>query len=189
MFSLKNYKKEITTKKGRKVLLRVPREKDVDQLMDYINALVEEDTFISNNKKVTRDEEEKYVKKRIRAIEKRKGFNILAEYEEEIIANGGVERLGMRREHVGELGITVAKEFRNEGLGTILIEELLRLSKEFLKLKLVYLYVFANNKRARNFYQKMGFKETGRIPKVILYKGKFIDQVFMWVDLDELNFR
>jgi RimJ/RimL family protein N-acetyltransferase len=119
MDSLKNYKKDITTKKGRKVVLRAPREDDVLELMKYINALVKEDTFISQNKKVTRKEEERYLVKRLRAIKEKKGFNILAEYKGEIIANGGVDRKVMRREHVGELGISVAKGFRNEGLGTI----------------------------------------------------------------------
>jgi RimJ/RimL family protein N-acetyltransferase len=62
---------------------------------------------------------------------------------------------------------------------------LLRLAKEFLDLKLVYLFVFANNKRARYFYRKVGFRDCGRIPKAILYKGKYVDQVFMYVDLEE----
>lgn len=183
MKDLSNYKKEITTKKNKRVFLRMPRKGDVDELLRYINALVEEDTFISQIKKVTRKEEVEYLVKRLKAIKERNGFNILAEYKGKIIANGGVERKSMRQEHVGELGITVAKRYRNEGLGTLLIEELFRFSKEFLQLKLIYLYVFANNKRARYFYRKVGLRESGRIPKAILYKGKYVDQMFMYLEL------
>lgn len=187
MKNVNEYKKQIITKKNRRVALRVPRKRDVEELMRYINALVEEDTFISQTKKVTRKQEGKYLAKRLKAIKKVRGFNILVEYKGKIIAHGEVTRAGMRREHLGELGISVVKGFRDEGLGTVLIKEMLRLAKEFLKLNIVYLYVYANNKRARYFYKKIGFRECGRIPKAILYRGKYVDQVFMYVDLGKLN--
>lgn len=44
-------------------------------------------------------------------------------------------------------------------------------------------YVFANNDGARGFYRKMGFRESGRIPKAIFYKGRYVDQVLMYLDL------
>jgi hypothetical protein len=92
MDSLEKYTREIITKEGRKVVLRMPREDDVLGLMEYINVLVEEDTFISQNKKVTRKEEERYLRRRLGAVEEKEGFNILAEYKGKIIASGGVER-------------------------------------------------------------------------------------------------
>ena len=46
-----NYKKQISTKNGRRMLLRFPGKGDADKLRRFINALVEEDTLISNNKK------------------------------------------------------------------------------------------------------------------------------------------
>lgn len=181
--NVQRYRKTIETKSGKSVILRSVRRSDVEELMMYINALVEEDTFISAVKKVNRKEEEEYVEKRLKAVKEKSGFNIVAEYKGRIISNGEVSIVGGREEHVGVLGISVSKGFRNEGLGAIVVGELLRLAKKFLKLKLVYLTVFENNERAIYLYEKFGFRECGRIPKGVLYKGKYIDHVYLCLEL------
>lgn len=90
-------------------------------------------------------------------------------------------------EALGDLGISVVKDFRNEGLGNVLIKELLGLAKERLGLKIVTLAVFENNRRARHFYRKIGFVECGRIPKGIYYRGEYIDSVMMCLELTQLK--
>ena len=44
--------------------------------------------------------------------------------------------------------------------------------------------MFSNNERARHVYEKVGFKETGRIPKGLYRNGKFIDDVIMVKELE-----
>lgn len=184
MIDLKDYKKIILTKKDKRVLLRPPRKGDVDKLLRYINDLADEDTFIIVNKRLTRKEEVKYLKERFKAVKEKKGFNLLAFYKERIVANGEIKRAGNRQEHLGELAISVSKGFRDEGLGTELIKELINLAKGFLKVKIIFLRVFGNNTRAIHYYQKFGFKECGRIPKGVFYKEKYIDDVLMCLNLD-----
>lgn len=184
MTSLKDYKKIILTKKDKRALLRPPRKGDVDELLRYINELADEDTFISINKRLTRKEEVKYLTERLKAIKEKKGFNLLVFYKKRIVANGGVNRKGDRQEHLGELAISVSQGFRDEGLGSELIRELITLAKGFLKLKIIFLRVFGNNARAIHFYQKYGFKECGRIPRGVFYKEKYVDDVLMYLYLD-----
>ena len=49
--------RRFTAKDGRGVILRAPRWEDLDDLLDFINSLVDEGVDISRDKKVTREEE------------------------------------------------------------------------------------------------------------------------------------
>jgi RimJ/RimL family protein N-acetyltransferase len=183
MKNLENYQKLIITKKNRQISLRPPRIGDVDKLLQFINDLAQEDTYITINQKVSRKGETEYLTKRVKAIKEKNGFNLLAIYQNKIIANGGIDRQGNRQKHLGELGISIGQGFRDEGLGSELMNELINLAKSFLKLKIISLKVFGNNARAIHFYKKFGFKECGRIPGGILYKKKYIDDVIMYLNL------
>lgn len=179
----KQYSKVVLTTKNKKITLRFLKKDDVDRLLNFINELADEDTFITINKKLVMKEEEKYVKKKIRARKEKNGFNVVALYGEKIIANGGVGRKGERQEHVGELDLSVSQKFRNESLGSIIMKELIILSKDFLKLRILCLRVFGNNQRAIHVYQKMGFKKCGQIPKALFYKDKYEEEVIMFKEL------
>jgi ribosomal protein S18 acetylase RimI-like enzyme len=50
-------------------------------------------------------------------------------------------------------------------------------------LKILVLDVFNTNKTAKALYQKMGFKEAGRIRKGIYKNGKYIDLTRMTLEL------
>ncbi len=180
---MKRFRKHVTTKTGKKIILRGPRKSDVDGLLYYINALVDEDTFISVVEKVTREQEEKYVNKLLKSAKENNIVCVLAEYQGTIISNSSIERVGGRQAHVGVFGIAISKGFRNEGLGSIVIEELIKLAKEQMKLKIVYLPMFAHNERARYVYEKMGFAECGRIPKAVLHQNQYVDYVYMYREL------
>ena len=64
-----------------------------------------------------------------------------------------------------------------------MLNKLIQEAKDSLGLKLLTLTVFANNPRARNLYNKVGFKEAGIIPNSIYYKGEYIDQIMMHKEL------
>ena len=63
----------------------------------------------------------------------------------------------------GVLGIKVIGEYRRRGLGT---EMMFLLEEEARKLGLrrIYLHVWALNDAARYLYQKVGYREVGRVP-------------------------
>jgi RimJ/RimL family protein N-acetyltransferase len=46
-------------------------------------------------------------------------------------------------------------------------------------LKLLTLSVYATNERAKHVYQKLGFVETGRIPKKFFKEGEYVDEITM----------
>jgi ribosomal protein S18 acetylase RimI-like enzyme len=85
---------------------------------------------------------------------------------------------GERSPHVCELSISVLKPYRNLGIGKKLIDLLISFGKT-LNFKYIFLGVFANNKIAIKLYKKFGFKQVARIPKIFLYKGKYVDDIWM----------
>lgn len=183
MSRIKGYPKIFLTKKDRQVTIRLPKKDDLDELLRYINELVDEDTTIMMNEKVSKKEEKEYLEGVLKAIRNKEGFSLLAFYKGKLVANVSVERRKYRQSHLGSLGISVRKDFRDEGLGTELIRQAIVLSKDFLKLKLLVLNVFAVNKKAIYLYERMGFKKCGKWPKGVLYQGKYIDDTLMYLNL------
>jgi len=48
---------------------------------------------------------------------------------------------------------------------------------------MVILDVFSLNTQAQNLYKKLGFKKAGSLPKKILYRGQYIDDIKMYLEL------
>lgn len=55
-------------------------------------------------------------------------------------------------------GLSANMESKRSGVGTVLQEICLYISKDKLKIKNLLLYVFSNNKNAISLYEKFGFK-------------------------------
>ncbi|UUV98094.1 GNAT family N-acetyltransferase [Vagococcus luciliae] len=79
-------------------------------------------------------------------------------------------------QHVGELGITIKKEFWGLGLGTAMIEELIQLCLDYEVTKRIEINVQTRNHRALHLYNKMGFYLEGIKRKAFLSENnQFID--------------
>jgi RimJ/RimL family protein N-acetyltransferase len=175
--------KVFKAKDGRKVTLRAPRWDDLDDLLDMINSLVEESAEIIMDHKLTRDEELNWLARALSEQEKREKIYVAAEVDGKLIANSQVSRLGAgRQSHVGILGIAIRDGYRNIGIGTQMMKTLADEGKK-MGMKVLILDMFATNKRAQHVYEKMGFKEVGRIPKGLFKDGKYLDEVRMASEL------
>ncbi len=177
-----HYSKKINLRSGKEVVLRAPQLTDAKALADYINLLVEEDTFISSRKQSVEDEEA-YIRSMIKKISAGTEIHILGMVGREKIAAIDIFSLGVRKEHVGELQINIRKDYRGEGLGKILMQEALVLAKSDLNLKIVTLTCFAGNEKALGLYKKFGFAEFGRLPEALKYKEELIDEIYMYKNL------
>ncbi len=162
----------------RKVVLRTPRWEDLDDLLELINSLVDEKADIIRAEKVLRDDEIDWLSGVLRRLEKDEVVYILAEVDGEVIASSEIARRGGYEEHVGVLGIVIKKGFRDLGIGTEIIRALIEQGGAW-KLKVLTLSLFASNKRAFHVYEKVGFVETGRVPKKFFRSGKYIDEIIM----------
>jgi L-amino acid N-acyltransferase YncA len=169
-------------KDGKEVVLRPLKWEDLDDLLDFIHSLVEEDADILRDQKPTRGEEAEWLGRRLASIERGEMIDIVAEADGKVVANSEVERRGGAMSHVGYLGIGIRAGYRGIGIGTEIMKTLINESKK-MGLKVLVLDVFDSNKMAKALYQKVGFRENGKIPKGIYKKGKYIDLVRMTLEL------
>jgi ribosomal protein S18 acetylase RimI-like enzyme len=175
--------REFVAKDGRRVVLRTLRWEDLDDLLDFINSLVEEGANIIRAKKVSREEEIEWLSGTLARVEKGEVFCLAAEVDGHVVANSEIVMGTGYSKHVGVIGIGIKKGFRGIGIGT----EMMRALEEHARkigLKVLTLAVFANNQHAINLYKKMGFIETGRVPKRFFKNGAYIDEIIMTKTLE-----
>jgi RimJ/RimL family protein N-acetyltransferase len=171
--------KVFEAKDGRKVTLRSPKWDDLNDLMECINSLVEEDVDILADEKQTREGEIDWLARVLSRIERGERIGVVAEVGNKVVGNSEVERFGARRQsHVGSLGISIRNGYRNTGIGTEMMRVLLNESRKA-GLRLLILDVFATNIRAKHVYEKVGFREVGKMPKAVQKDGEYIDLIRM----------
>ncbi|EAE5495722.1 GNAT family N-acetyltransferase, partial [Listeria monocytogenes] len=86
-----------------------------------------------------------------------------------------------RELHTSELAISIRKKYWGLGIGTICMEELIKYAKSSEYLKLIYLEVVTENKRAINLYKKFGFIEAGEIPALMQVDRRYLDVTMMYL--------
>lgn len=81
--------------------------------------------------------------------------------------------------HAGGLGITVDQAWRNQGVGTAMMQSLIDWAKNTGFIKRMELEVFAHNQRAFHVYQKLGFKVEGQKHSAYFRDGRYVDAYMM----------
>jgi RimJ/RimL family protein N-acetyltransferase len=167
---------------GTEARLRAPRMEDLDDVLEFINALVDEKAMIIVNKRCTRDDEAGYLANVLKEVETGKAVYVFAEASGKMMASSSISFNSGSESHTCTLGIAISKKYRGKGLGTILMKELIGQARRFGK-KLIVLEAFETNPCARRLYEKVGFKEVGKIPKKLFYKGKYQAAIVMSKEL------
>ena len=161
------------------VIRKLKKNESVKELLEYINELVKEDTYINLNKIQTYKEEKKWLKDIIKSMKKGDIVVLVAEIEGKII--GIVEaRKGKGREQGNvSIGISIRKNFRGKGFGKKLLNQIIVTAKKKFKPKNIYLEVLAPNKVAISLYRKLGFKKIARLKSWSKYRNKYVDKILM----------
>jgi RimJ/RimL family protein N-acetyltransferase len=110
-----------------------------------------------------------------------------------LIENLGGERVGacsldgvQARARTASLGIWIDEERWNEGLGTDAVRTLCRFGFREMNLSRIDLHVYDFNERGIRAYQKVGFREEGRLRGDQFADGRLVDVVIMGLRADEL---
>jgi len=172
-----------TTIQGKEVIVTTLRESDLPDLLTYANNLIAEDTCILlSGAQLTKEFEKKYVDDTIDAMQKRKKIHFIARIDGCLAASFEIRILPLRKSHGGEIGISIAKAYRGQGIGKKCMELLIREAHNA-GLRLLTLTCFAINTRALHMYTSLGFRKAGRIPGFLYYKGNYEDEVIMYLPL------
>jgi ribosomal protein S18 acetylase RimI-like enzyme len=170
------------TKDGKEYFIRYPKNGDAGVMTEYINTLSQEKTFIRfQGEKISLKDELKYLKGQLEKIQKKLTVQLLVICEGKIVGITGIDLRDRTEKHEGVFGISILKEFRNQGIGKIFLQLVLEEAEKNLpNLRIVTLEVFANNPIAQEMYKKFGFQEFGKLPEGIVYKGGYVDRLYMY---------
>lgn len=163
-----------------KVTFREPKMSDVKSALKMINSLVEEKAYITVQEKQTIRTEGDYFKTLFKEKKKKQRVDLFIDIDGEVYGSATVSLIDNgARKHVGEVGILLRKEARGKGLGEKLLRKIMEKAVKELKVKIITLYVFTDNKIAINLYKKVGFKKIGTIKNGIGYYGRLMDNNIM----------
>lgn len=90
------------------------------------------------------------------------------------------------RHRSAEVGIWIAQPYWSRGYGTDAVRTLCRFGFQEMNLQHILLHVNEDNPRARRAYEKVGFKEEGRLRREQFVGGRFVDVLVMGVLREDL---
>ena len=173
------------SKSGKEIIFRYPTKDDLKSLWEYINTISKEKTFITfQGEEMTLEGEQRWLEGELQKIADCKAVQLLAFSDNQLVGVSGITMGERAVKHVGVFGITIAKDFRNDSIGTLLMNNVLKEAKKNLRdLKIVALGVFGNNPVAQKLYKKMGFIEYGNLPKGVMYRGTLVNHLAMYQEI------
>lgn len=180
--------KEFITENAVPIVLRAPKWEDLEITIEYARNLAEEartdpEFGIPFDSNWTPETETKWLADTLVRVELDEEIAVFALAERKLAGVCVViKKKDPEFSHYGRLGISVAKEYRDIGVG---FEMVTALTEECRKngMKLIDLGVFANNLRAIHLYEKVGFQQVGRTPGKRNRNGRFIDDISMVIEL------
>lgn len=148
------------------------------EILEYLKKVGSETTNLlidENGIGLTVEQEEKHIETSNAKLNTK---IFVGRVEGNIVSVAGINGSDRKRiEHNATLGISVLKDFWNVGVGGHMMNHILnycRMTKEILN---VNLEVREDNEKAIKLYEKLGFKQVGKLTKKIKVDGKFYDEL------------
>ena len=180
-----NFIDTFITKSGKEIKFRYPVIDGVESLKDYINKISAEQSFILlQGFQQTTESETNWLKDKLEKISKNQCVYLCGFYNNQLVACAEIETGKEAKSHLGEFGVSVALEFRGEGIGKKIMELTISESiKKLPELRIITLEVFSQNITAQNLYHKLGFIKYGCLPHGVKRRGQLDDAIYMYKKL------
>jgi L-amino acid N-acyltransferase YncA len=177
MINYVSYRKFVTLRNGKRVMFRFLSDQDRDNLIKLFQEAPDEDTrFLKQDVK-----DLKLINHWLDNINYRKVLPLVAVDLEDnrIIADATLHRGKHAAKHIGEIRIFVSRPFRNLGLGSMMLDELIALA---LKENLSWLKaeIIADHKKVIKAFRSKGFETRATLDEYFIRKdGVTHDVVLM----------
>lgn len=173
---------EYTLKDGRKALIRSPKEEDIQGMLDYLYKSAEETDFILRYP----EECSRYTPEGEKELFERMNNSsneamLVCIVEGKVAGNCQITwNNRIKTRHRASVAIALLKDYWNQGIGTRLFQELIRIAEDNENILQMELEFIEGNTRARALYEKMGFRITGvGVNAVRLKDGTLLNEYHM----------
>ncbi len=169
-------------KDGREAILRSPKEEDVESTLEYLIISAGETDYILRYPeecgKYTPESEKKLFEQKNESPNEAMMMCIV---DGRVVGNCEISFFrGMKTKHRASVAIALISEFWNQGIGTKMFEEMIRLAQNREGVMQMELEFVEGNARARHLYEKMGFRIAGVHPNAIRLKdGTLLNNYIM----------
>lgn len=167
------------------IKIREAVKEDAPKVVDYLAKIGGETNFLTfgPGELITSvSDEEASIEEKCKAVNK---VMIVAVVDDKVIGilsfTGGARP---RVRHIGEFGITVLKDYWGQGIGTSMVEQLIKWAKATSVVRKINLRVRSDNYRAIHVYEKLGFHHEGLTTRNFYIDGEFYDSNRMGMNID-----
>lgn len=167
---------------GKSLLIRLLKHSDWRPLWQYINQISQEQTFISfQGEHISQRREKQYVAEMITKMKLHQAIVLVITDEDKIVGTAHLTQRPRIQNHIADLGISIHKDYRNQGLGRQLLIDLIKQGAQLIpKVKIITLQLLANNQVALHLYQQLGFVKYGYLPKGHQHQHQLVDTILMY---------
>jgi len=167
--------------------LRHLNEQDIDQFKSLLSySLQESPKAFSDSPKEIAAHDNQYFVDRLKIVGTPPESFLLGAFDPHLVAMLTYRRdQRMKARHKSTVySMYVHPEYRNAGLGTKLMKELIQQAQQLPGLQQIHAWVMNSEKSARKFYSRLGFESTGVVHKDLIVDGQFVDSEYFVLYLD-----
>jgi L-amino acid N-acyltransferase YncA len=168
------YRKFVTLQNGKRVMFRFLNQQDREELIRLFQEAPEEDTrFLKQDVRDT-----KLVNSWIDRLNYQKVLPLVAVdlQDNRLIADATLHRGTHAAKHLAEVRIFVSRPFRNLGLGSVLLEELINLAQK-MGLHWLKAEIIADHKKVIKAFRTKGFETRATLEDYFIRKDGFTHDV------------
>lgn len=169
---------------GQPYVVRKASKDDAEKMLNYLEKIAGESdnlTFGPGELDITLKKETEMLDLYSRS---ESHFFMVAEYDNCIIGNINFTTHNRKRlHHTGEFGVSIAKDYWRNGIGKVLIRELIQWAKDGGLVTKINLRVRDDNTAAIALYEKLGFIKEGHISREFLIDGQYYSTYCMGLEL------
>jgi hypothetical protein len=166
-------------KNGQEITLRPAVPEDASEIIETINSVALERSYILTEQfKKTELEEKQYIAE----MDTTKNLLLVAVADGKVIGGLGAHQASSGRHfknaHVCEIGLHLINPYREQGIGAKMLEYALKWARDY-GYKKLDACIFTSNKRSLNLFRKFGFVVEGKRAKQFRIGNEYIDEVIM----------
>ena len=178
------YPLTITLRKGALVTLRLMTSFDAERIVSFAHSLPADD-LLHLRLDIT---DPVVVKEWVRNLEAKKTVTVIAETGEEMAGYAILHHHVVTwQRHLGEIRILLKPEFRSQGLGRTLAEEVISIAQD-LELSKVVAQMMPDQPGARAMFLRLGFQTEALLPDFVIDRsGQTRDLIVMAYDMAGLS--